>query len=129
MGKANRGRDTSPELRLRSALHRRGLRFRVNRRVAPDLRATADISFGPARVAVFVDGCFWHQCPVHATMPKANQAWWSTKLAENVARDRRTDAALRERGWTVVRIWEHEDPDEAASLISGIVRSASATTT
>src|SRR3954452_12998483 len=98
MGKANRGRDTGPERQLRSALHQRGLRYRVNRRVEADLRATVDIACGPGRVAVFVDGCFWHRCPEHGTLPKANGDWWLRKLDANVARDRRNDAALRSRG-------------------------------
>lgn len=122
MGRANRGRDTSPEVRLRRALHRRGLRFRLNRRVEPDLRATVDIVFGPARVAVLVDGCFWHRCPEHSTLPKANREWWETKLAANVERDRRTDAALAERGWRVLRVWEHEDAESAADEIAAVVR-------
>ena len=124
MGQANRGRDTGPELRLRSALHRRGLRFRINRRVAAELRTTVDIVFARARVAVFVDGCFWHRCPDHSTTPKANGEWWASKLEENVARDRRADIALRERGWTVLRIWEHEDPEVAANRVAVIVRRA-----
>jgi DNA mismatch endonuclease, patch repair protein len=90
----------------------------VNRRVESGVRATADIVFGPARVAVFVDGCFWHCCPEHGTQPKRNGLWWSAKLADNVARDRRVDAALAERGWTVLRVWEHEDPEEAAGRIA-----------
>ena len=122
MGRANRGRDTRPERELRSELHRRGLRFRVHRRVEPALRATVDIAFGPAAVAVFVDGCFWHRCPEHATRPKANGTWWEEKLAANVERDRRTDEALRERGWTVIRVWEHETPDAAADRIERAVR-------
>src|SRR3954464_153505 len=85
--KANRPRNTSPELRLRSALHRRGLRFRVHERPEPDLRSTADILFRRARVAVFVDGCFWHRCPEHFVTPKANRAWWERKLEANVDRD------------------------------------------
>lgn len=123
MGRANRGRDTRPERELRSELHRRGLRFRVHRRVEPPLRATVDIAFGPAAVAVFVDGCFWHRCPEHATRPKANGTWWEEKLAANVERDRRTDEALRERGWAVIRVWEHEAPDVAADRIERAVRS------
>lgn len=122
MGKANRGRDTGPEMRLRSALHRRGLRYRVNRRVERGIRTTVDLAFGPTKVAVFVDGCFWHRCPEHATMPKANRLWWSDKLADNVARDRRNDAALAARGWKVIRVWEHEDVENAAELIAGAVR-------
>lgn len=122
MGKANRGRDTKPELALRSALHHRGLRFRVQRRVCPDLRVTVDIAFGPARVAVFVDGCFWHRCPDHGTTPAANRDWWRQKLEANVARDRRADAALTERGWTVIRVWEHDDVDSMAALVEEVVR-------
>src|SRR5690242_18235278 len=91
MGKANRGRDTAPERELRSALHRRGLRFRVHQRPEPSLRVTADVVFRRARVAVFVDGCFWHRCPVHATKPKSNSEWWEAKLQANVDRDRRTE--------------------------------------
>jgi len=124
MGKANRGRDTGPELRLRSALHRRGLRFRVNRRVTDSLRGSVDIVFRTARVAVFVDGCFWHKCPSHGTVPKANQDWWTEKLAGNVARDRRTDAALAAEGWTVVRVWEHEDPEAAADRVAAVLKSS-----
>lgn len=81
-----------------------------------------DIVLGPSRVAVFVDGCFWHQCPLHATLPKANHAWWQQKLAANVARDRRVEAELTERGWTVLRFWEHEDSDEAAERVAAVVR-------
>jgi DNA mismatch endonuclease (patch repair protein) len=121
MGKANRAKNSQPELRLRSALHRRGLRFRVHRRVASDLRTVVDIAFGPTKVAVFVDGCFWHRCPIHSTLPKANRSWWSAKLAENVKRDRRTDASLTARGWTVVRVWEHEGPEDAAARIQATV--------
>src|SRR4051794_14947228 len=75
-GKANRPRNTSPEILLRSALHRQGLRFRVHRRPERDVRTTADVLFGPARIAVFVDGCFWHSCPVHGNLPKSNREWW-----------------------------------------------------
>src|SRR3954452_14748829 len=78
--KANRPRNTSPELLLRSALHRRGLRFRVHQRPEPELRSTADILFRRARVAVYVDGCFWHRCPEHGNLPKSNRAWWQNKL-------------------------------------------------
>lgn len=118
-----RSRDTDPERALRSSLHRRGLRYRLHRRPVPGLRRQADIVFGPARVAVFVDGCFWHCCPDHATSPKANGAWWATKLAANVARDRDTDERLNAAGWTVVRVWEHEDPTAAAARIAELVRS------
>jgi DNA mismatch endonuclease (patch repair protein) len=110
-------RDTRPELAIRSELHRRGLRFRVDRAPLAGLRSRADIVFGPARVAVYVDGCFWHSCPQHATRPKANAEWWDRKLARNRERDRETDQALAEQGWTVVRIWEHEDPVAAADRV------------
>lgn len=120
--RANRSRDTGPERRLRSALHRRGLRFRLHGRPEPDLRTTADIVFGPSRTLVFVDGCFWHRCPDHGNTPRSNRQWWDSKLAANVDRDRASDAALRARGWSVIRIWEHESPDEAAERIERIVR-------
>lgn len=122
MGKANRGRDTGPERRLRSALHRRGLRYRVNRRAEPDVRTTVDVVFGPAKVAVFVDGCFWHRCPEHGTLPRANADWWLRKLEANVARDRRNDDALKSRGWKVIRLWEHDDPEDSADMVARIVR-------
>jgi DNA mismatch endonuclease (patch repair protein) len=95
---ANRRADTVPEQRLRSALHRRGLR------------------------AVFVDGCFWHCCPDHATQPKTHESYWSTKLGGNIKRDRRVDAALESAAWIVIRVWEHERSEEAASRIEAIVR-------
>ena len=116
-------RDTSPELAIRGALHRRGLRFRVGRRPVPSLRSTADVVFGPAKVAVYIDGCFWHMCPQHATFPANNAAWWRAKLARNVERDRAADAALAEGGWAVVRVWEHEHPERAADRIARLVRS------
>lgn len=115
-------RDTQPELALRSELHRRGFRFRVDRAPVPGLRSRADIVFGPARVAVYVDGCFWHSCPEHGTRPKANADWWERKLDRNQERDRETDRVLRQHGWKVVRIWEHEDPVEAADRVEVAVR-------
>ena len=109
-----RSRGTAPELALRSALHRRGLRFRVQTPLDFDRRRRADIVFPRERVAIFVDGCFWHSCPDHATFPKANAAFWEQKLATNRARDEDTNRRLRAAGWHVVRFWEHEDPLEAA---------------
>ena len=118
-----RRRDTKPELRLRSALHRRGLRFRVDRSPIEGMRSRADIVFGPPRIAVFVDGCFWHSCPEHSTIPKNNREWWTGKLAANQERDERVSAALRQAGWEVVRVWEHEDMEVAAKRIESLVRS------
>jgi DNA mismatch endonuclease (patch repair protein) len=117
-----RRRDTAPELALRRILHARGLRYRVDRAPLPDLaRRRADLVFGRARVAVFVDGCFWHGCPEHATMSKTNSDWWASKLAGNVRRDRDTDRRLANAGWSVVRIWEHEDPNTAAEKVGAAV--------
>lgn len=114
--------DTTPERTLRSLLHRQGLRFRLHQRPVAGLRRQADIVFRRARVAVFVDGCFWHSCPDHATSPKSNGAWWRDKLATNVRRDRDTDERLTEAGWVVVRVWEHEDPALAAARVGEVVR-------
>lgn len=115
-------RDTKPELLIRSELHRRGLRFRLDRRPVPSARARADIVFGPARVAVFVDGCFWHGCPDHFTQPKNNAEWWRQKIEANRARDERTTRALADAGWLVLRFWEHENPVEVASAVEAAVR-------
>jgi DNA mismatch endonuclease (patch repair protein) len=112
-----RTRDTAPEMALRRELHRRGARFFVDRSPLPGLRRRADLVFPRRRVAVYVDGCFWHRCPDHATDPKRNAVWWAEKLAGNVERDRATDAALAASGWQVVRIWEHEDPVSAADRV------------
>ncbi len=116
-------RDTAPELSLRSELHRRGLRFRVDRTVVPAVRTRPDLAFVSAKIAVFVDGCFWHVCPEHQTWPEANGGWWRRKLEANVERDRRTDEALGAAGWLVIRIWEHEDLDEAAGRVERAVSS------
>jgi len=86
------------------------------------MRSRADVVFRPAKVAVFVDGCFWHRCPAHATVPTNNRAWWSAKLAANAERDRRVDNLLETAGWHVIRVWEHEDPDSAAATIATVVR-------
>lgn len=115
-------RDTKPELAVRRAVWRRGLRYRVDVSPIPGLRGRADMVFTRARVAVYVDGCFWHQCPQHATTPKANRRWWIDKLKANVERDRDTDRRLEEAGWIVVRVWEHENVDAAADRIAEAVR-------
>ncbi|NEW34858.1 very short patch repair endonuclease [Nocardia cyriacigeorgica] len=109
---------TAPELALRRELHRRGLRYFVDRAPIRGQRRRADVVFPRLRVAVYVDGCFWHSCPQHATHPKNNAEWWADKLAANVARDRATDDALAAAGWQVIRIWEHEDPVAAADRIA-----------
>ncbi|MEV6068496.1 very short patch repair endonuclease [Nocardia sp. NPDC052001] len=109
--------DTKPEMALRRELHRRGARFFVDRAPLPKMRRRADIVFPRRKVAVFVDGCFWHSCPQHATSPKNNAEFWAEKLAGNVARDRDTDARLTAQGWTVVRVWEHESAQAAADLV------------
>ncbi|MGQ0617216.1 MAG: very short patch repair endonuclease [Acidimicrobiia bacterium] len=119
-----RSADTAPELALRRSLHRLGLRYRVHRQPVPGLRRTADIVFGPARVAVFVDGCFWHGCPDHGRRHHEVNGWyWPDKIARNQARDADTDRRLAEDGWTVLRVWEHEAPADAAARIAGAVRS------
>ncbi|NLU83540.1 very short patch repair endonuclease [Rhodococcus sp. HNM0569] len=117
-----RRRDTAPEVALRRELHRRGLRYFVDRAPIRGVRRRADVVFPGRKVAVFVDGCFWHSCPQHATHPKNNAQWWTDKLAANVTRDRDTDARLREQGWQVVRVWEHEAPQGAADRVEAAVR-------
>ncbi|WP_085950227.1 very short patch repair endonuclease [Gordonia polyisoprenivorans] len=117
-----RTRDTEPEMLLRRELHRRGLRYRVDASLPGLPRRRADILFRHAKLAVFVDGCFWHGCPEHKTAPANNGTWWAAKLARNIERDRHTDAHLRSLDWTVLRVWEHEDITHAASDIERIVR-------
>lgn len=119
---ANKRRDTKPELAIRRLLHAAGFRYRVDFAPVHSLKRRADLVFRSERVAVFVDGCFWHTCPIHATEPKRNADYWRTKLLRNVERDRETDAALQANGWHVIRVWEHEDPDEAARRIADAVR-------
>jgi DNA mismatch endonuclease, patch repair protein len=114
---ATRRRDTPAEVALRSALHKQGLRFRVDVAPLPGGRRRADVVFRRARVAVFVDGCFWHGCPQHGTSPKQNAEWWRAKLAANRARDADTNRELAEAGWLVLRFWEHEDPNVAVVAI------------
>jgi DNA mismatch endonuclease (patch repair protein) len=116
-------RDTEPELALRSRLHELGLRYRVDVSPLPSLRRRADVVFPRARVAVYVDGCFWHGCPVHGTWPKANADWWRSKIEANRRRDDDTDRCLAEAGWVVVRVWAHENPDRTAHDVANVVRS------
>lgn len=119
---ANRGRDTSPELAVRSLLHSRGLRYRVNAKLHFDRRRRADITFPRLRLAVFIDGCYWHGCAEHFQTPKTNRRFWLDKIDANQARDRNTDNTLRAAGWTVLRFWEHEKPEYVADRIATIVR-------
>lgn len=121
--RGNRRSDTAPELRLRRALHARGLRYRVDYRITTGGRPVrADIVFTGPRVAVFVDGCFWHACPRHGTEPRANPGYWEPKLARNRARDLANTRDLRAAGWRVVRVWEHVPPATAAARIQRVLR-------
>ncbi|MCY4068676.1 MAG: very short patch repair endonuclease [Acidimicrobiaceae bacterium] len=121
---ANRSRDTGPEMAVRSAVHRRGIRFRVSVRPQPELARTADLVLRKTRIAVFVDGCYWHGCPEHHTQPATNSEYWAAKIARNAERDRETTAYLEQAGWTVLRFWEHEDPEEAADKVQEAVQAA-----
>jgi DNA mismatch endonuclease (patch repair protein) len=120
----NRSRDTAPELKVRRAVHAMGLRYRVAFRPVPALRRTADLVFTRARVAVFIDGCYWHGCPEHYIEPASNVDYWRPKIARNRERDAETTAALSAAGWQVLRFWSHEDPALVASAIAAAVRPA-----
>ncbi|MEI7035027.1 very short patch repair endonuclease [Streptomyces pratensis] len=117
-------RDTTPEVAVRKLLHAAGYRFRVHVRVPGMPRRTIDIAFTRAKVAVMIDGCFWHGCPVHATQPKSNAQWWRAKLDRNMARDRETTEHLAAAGWTVLRFWEHEAASTATTKIAATLDSA-----
>jgi DNA mismatch endonuclease (patch repair protein) len=120
-------RDTRPEMTLRRVLHRNGMRYRVHRRPLHGLARNADIVFSAAKVAVFVDGCFWHGCPDHGRREHRTNGWyWPDKIASNAARDRDTDRRLQLAGWTPVRVGEHEDSEEAARRIAVVVRASGA---
>ena len=120
----NRSRDTKPELAVRSAVHRRGIRFRVSVRPQPEFARTADLVLRKSRIAVFVDGCFWHGCSEHHSRPATNTQYWIDKIARNVERDIETTAYLERTGWTVLRFWEHQDPEVVAERIQEAVQSA-----
>jgi len=127
--RANRRKDTKPELALRRALHRQGLRYRKDYRLdLASARVRPDIAFTARRVAVFVDGCFWHCCPEHGSQPANNTWYWTPKLARNVERDRAADAALAAAGWSVVRVWEHEPLEGAVAAVVAALASASSPT-
>ncbi|MGW2087473.1 very short patch repair endonuclease [Streptomyces sp. NPDC001880] len=114
-------RDTAPEVAVRKLLHASGYRYRLHERVPGMSRRTIDIAFTRAKVAVLIDGCFWHGCPFHATQPKANAEWWRQKLDRNMARDLETTEHLIDAGWTVLRFWEHEPPAEVAEQVAAAV--------
>lgn len=118
----NTSRDTLPERQLRAYLHALGLRYRLNARPLKSLRRTADVVFGNGQVAVFVHGCFWHGCPMHATLPQTNADFWRAKIERNQQRDAETESALEAAGWLALTVWEHDDPETAASLIAQVVR-------
>lgn len=121
--RANRGRDTKPEVALRSAVHALGLRYKVAARPLKELRRTADLVFPRERVAVFMDGCFWHGCSEHHTTAVTNAKYWADKVAKNRSRDDEADLLLRQAGWTSIRVWEHQDPCEAAASVRSVVLS------
>ncbi|WP_277987714.1 very short patch repair endonuclease [Nocardioides aromaticivorans] len=118
----NRGRDTKPEMAVRRGVHAAGLRFRVDYRPIRELNRRADLVFTRAKVAVFVDGCFWHGCPTHHKVAKSNAAFWAQKVARNRERDAETDRILSDAGWTVIRVWEHDPVDDVVNLIVASVR-------
>lgn len=119
--RGNRARDTKPELRIRQALHRRGWRYRVHYSIS-DIRIRPDIVFTRRRVAVFIDGCFWHGCPEHGNVPDTHRGYWSAKLRRNVERDVENTRTLQSLGWRVVRVWEHTSTDRAIELIEEACR-------
>jgi DNA mismatch endonuclease (patch repair protein) len=122
--RANRRRDTRPEVAVRSHLHRAGLRFFVDRPIRlADRVVRPDITFPRVRVAVFIDGCFWHACPEHGTHPRRNGEYWSSKLRRNVERDRLVNVGLAQAGWASVRHWEHESPEEVVAAVAAVVAS------
>jgi len=118
-------RDTPAELAVRKILHSRGLRYRVDYRPLPALNRRADLVFPRQKVAVFIDGCFWHGCPEHGTGSKSNSDYWDEKIKGNRVRDLDTNMHLEEQGWRVIRVWEHESATAAADLIAEAVRGRS----
>lgn len=122
---ANRGRDTKPELAVRRALHSRGHRYRVDARPEPGLNRRADLVFTRRKVAVFIDGCYWHGCPEHYSAPATNDGFWSAKIAANRLRDAETTQLLEAAGWQVVRVWEHEQVADAVAAVEEAIRQRS----
>ena len=123
--RSNRRRDTAPELAVRRLLHAQGLRYRVDYAPWSNKRRRADIIFTRQRLAIFIDGCFWHGCPEHGTVPATHSDYWRPKLAKNAERDRETDAMAKTEGWRVLRIWEHVPPDNAVEMIIESLRKIS----
>jgi len=119
--KAAKPRDTAPEKALRSELHKKGLHYRIDAKPVKELNRRADIVFRSAKVAVFVDGCFWHGCPIHGTQAKANAEFWKNKIKQNQIRDANTNQILKKAGWKVIRVWEHESPEKASRKIYSII--------
>ena len=115
-------KDTAAEMLVRRALHGMGLRYRLHLAPLPNLHRKADIIFRSRRIAVMIDGCFWHGCPLHGSQPKTNSSFWHNKIKTNQRRDRDTDRKITKAGWKIIRVWEHEDPSIAAERIAQIVR-------
>ena len=115
--KANRGVDTKPELRLRSQIHKSGLRYAIDVRPESDINRRADLVFRSAKVAVFVHGCFWHGCPKHHKLPKSNKKYWAQKVRRNRERDQETQRLLRKRGWKVLAFWEHQNSEACFQVV------------
>lgn len=126
--RSNRSSGTRPEIRLRQALHRAGLRFRVQYPVPSARRRRIDVAFPRLKVAVYIDGCFWHGCPQHPFTPKRNAEYWSGKFVANRARDAETEARLELHGWVVLRVWEHEAAEAAVERVLAVVRARRAAT-
>ncbi len=118
---AAKPRDTAPEKALRFLLHKKGLRYRIDVKPVKELNSRADIVFRSVKVAIFVDGCFWHGCPIHGTQAKANARFWRNKIEQNQKRDLNTTKLLKQAGWKVIRIWEHQNPAIAAERIDRVV--------
>lgn len=118
----NKGRDTELELSVRRALHKHGFRYRVDFAPLPSVRSRADIVFRGSKLAIYLDGCFWHGCPIHGSIPKTNQSYWAPKLSRNRARDSFVNLSLRAEGWTVMRFWEHQSAMEIVDNIEAWLR-------
>ena len=119
---AAKTKNTAPEIALRSLIYHQGFHYRIDARPLKEFNRRADIVFRSAKVAIFVDGCFWHGCPIHATQAKSNAEFWSFKIKQNRERDVDTTKHLEKAGWKVIRVWEHENPVKASEKICGIIK-------